>query len=98
MESATKYKVLTDIQGPEDHHGDMDFKVAGTKNGVTAIQMDVKWRHPTSDTDRSTAKAKDARITILAAITAAIATPRGDISPYAPKIVVIKISLIKSAW
>ena len=42
MESPTKYKVLTDIQGPEDHHGDMDFKVAGTKNGVTAIQMDVK--------------------------------------------------------
>lgn len=92
MESATKYKVLTDIQGPEDHHGDMDFKVAGTKNGVTAIQMDVKVGGiPLPILTEALAKAKDARITILRAITTAIATPRADISPYAPKIVVIKI-------
>lgn len=92
MESATKYKVLTDIQGPEDHHGDMDFKVAGTKNGVTAIQMDVKVGGiPLPILTEALAKAKDARMTILNTITGAIATPRGDISPYAPKIVVIKI-------
>lgn len=92
MESETKYKVLTDIQGPEDHHGDMDFKVAGTRNGVTAIQMDVKVGGiPLSILREALAKAKDARITILKTITGAIAAPRTDISPYAPKIVVIKI-------
>ncbi|OGZ20154.1 MAG: polyribonucleotide nucleotidyltransferase [Candidatus Lloydbacteria bacterium RIFOXYC12_FULL_46_25] len=92
MESATKYKVLTDIQGPEDHHGDMDFKVAGTKNGVTAIQMDVKVGGiPLPILTEALAKAKDARMTILKTITTTIATPRADISPYAPKIVVIKI-------
>ncbi len=92
MESATKYKVLTDIQGPEDHHGDMDFKVAGTKNGVTAIQMDVKVGGiPLPILKEAFEKAKVARITILATMKAAIATPRADISPSAPKIVVIKI-------
>ncbi len=92
MESATKYKVLTDIQGPEDHHGDMDFKVAGTKNGVTAIQMDVKVGGiPLPILKEAFDKAKAARITILATMKAAIASPRTDISQYAPKIVVIKI-------
>ncbi len=92
MESATKYKVLTDIQGPEDHHGDMDFKVAGTKNGVTAIQMDVKVGGiPLPILSEAFAKAKAARLTILETMKAAIAAPRADISPYAPKIVVIKI-------
>ncbi len=92
MESATKYKVLTDIQGPEDHHGDMDFKVAGTKNGVTAIQMDVKVGGiPLPILKEAFAKAKAARLTILETMKAAIAAPRADISPYAPKIVVIKI-------
>jgi len=92
MMSPTKYKVLTDIQGPEDHHGDMDFKVAGTKNGVTAIQMDVKVEGiPLPILKEALAKAKDARITILKTITTTIAVPRTDISPYAPKIVVIKI-------
>ncbi len=92
MESASKYKVLTDIQGPEDHHGDMDFKVAGTKNGVTAIQMDVKVGGiPLPILKEAFAKAKAARLTILEAMRRAIAAPRADISPYAPKIVVIKI-------
>jgi polyribonucleotide nucleotidyltransferase len=92
MESATKYKVLTDIQGPEDHHGDMDFKVAGTKNGVTAIQMDVKVGGiPLPILKEAFAKAKAARLTILETMKAAIATSRADISQYAPKIVVIKI-------
>jgi polyribonucleotide nucleotidyltransferase len=92
MESATKYKVLTDIQGPEDHHGDMDFKVAGTKNGVTAIQMDVKVGGiPLPILKEAFVKAKAARLTILETMSAAITTSRADISPYAPKIVVIKI-------
>ncbi len=92
MESASKYKVLTDIQGPEDHHGDMDFKVAGTRNGVTAIQMDVKVGGiPLPILKEAFDKAKAARITILATMKAAIASPRADISPSAPKIVVIKI-------
>ena len=92
MESATKYKVLTDIQGPEDHHGDMDFKVAGTRNGVTAIQMDVKVGGiPLPILKEAFEKARAARVTILATMKTAIAAPRADISPYAPKIVVIKI-------
>ena len=92
MKSPTKYKVLTDIQGPEDHHGDMDFKVAGTRNGVTAIQMDVKVNGiPLPILKEAFAKARAARITILEVMKKAIATPRSDISPYAPKIVVIRI-------
>lgn len=92
MESPSKYKVLTDIQGPEDHHGDMDFKVAGTRNGVTAIQMDVKVDGiPLPILKEAFEKARAARITILEVMKNAIATPRPDISPYAPKIVVIKI-------
>jgi len=92
MESPTKYKVLTDIQGPEDHHGDMDFKVAGTKNGVTAIQMDVKVDGvPLPILKEAFEKARVARITILEVMKGAIAAPRADISPYAPKIVVLKI-------
>ena len=92
MESPTKYKVLTDIQGPEDHHGDMDFKVAGTRNGVTAIQMDVKVGGiPLPILKEAFAKARAARLTILETMKAAITTPRADISPFAPKIIVIKI-------
>ncbi len=92
MESPEKYKVLTDIQGPEDHHGDMDFKVAGTKNGVTAIQMDVKVDGiPLPILKEAFVKARDARHAILSVMATAIPTPRPDISPYAPKIVSIKI-------
>lgn len=86
------YKVLTDIQGPEDHYGDMDFKVAGTKDGVTAIQMDVKVSGVSIEA-LATAfeKAKIARLKILDVITKEIAEPRKDISPNAPKILVLKI-------
>ena len=87
-----EYKVLTDIQGPEDHHGDMDFKVAGTKNGVTAVQMDVKVGGiPLAIFPEAFEKAKQARLEILEVITAEIATPRADISPRAPKIITLKI-------
>lgn len=86
------YKVLTDIQGPEDHYGDMDFKVAGTKNGVTAIQMDVKVSGvPISALTEAFDRAKTSRLKILDVILANIAEPRKDISPNAPKIIVIKI-------
>ncbi|MCE9541752.1 polyribonucleotide nucleotidyltransferase [Candidatus Kaiserbacteria bacterium] len=84
---AGEYKVLTDIQGPEDHHGDMDFKVAGTEAGVTAVQMDVKVEGvPLKVLTEAFAHAKKARMQILGVITGAIAAPRPDISPRAPKI------------
>jgi polyribonucleotide nucleotidyltransferase len=87
-----KYKILTDIQGPEDHHGDMDFKVAGTRNGVTAIQMDVKVDGiPLPILKEALEKAKAARLHILKTIHAAIPAPRTDISPYAPKILTITV-------
>lgn len=86
------YKVLTDIQGPEDHHGDMDFKVAGTRDGVTAVQMDVKVDGvPLKTLAEAFVQAKKARLEILDVITKEIATPRADISPRAPKILTLKV-------
>lgn len=92
-ETDSKYKILTDIQGPEDHHGDMDFKVAGTKDGVTAIQLDVKVEGvPIKILGEAMVQAKDARIHILERIEKEISAPRKDISPSAPKIMIIKIN------
>lgn len=92
MMDGEKYTLLTDIQGPEDEHGDMDFKVAGTKEGVTAIQMDVKVNSiPVKILGEALEKAKQARLQILDVIEAAISTPRSDISPRAPKIVTMQI-------
>jgi polyribonucleotide nucleotidyltransferase len=89
----TAYKILTDIQGPEDHHGDMDFKVAGTKAGVTAIQLDVKVEGvPIKILGEAMMQAKDARMHILEKIEKEIPAPRKDISPNAPKIMIIKIN------
>lgn len=86
------FKVFTDIQGPEDHHGDMDFKVAGTKDGVTAVQMDVKVEGvPLAVLAEAFVQAKKARLEILEVIKGAIQTPRTDINPRAPKILTIKI-------
>lgn len=86
------YKVLTDIQGPEDHYGDMDFKVAGTRDGITAMQMDVKVAGvPLSVFPEAFEKAKRARLHILEKINEAIPEARADISPLAPKILVTKI-------
>lgn len=86
------YELLTDIQGPEDHYGDMDFKVAGTEAGVTAVQMDIKLGGvPVSVLAEAFARAKEARMQILEVITNAIPAPRADISPYAPKILVMQI-------
>jgi polyribonucleotide nucleotidyltransferase len=87
-----EYKVLTDIQGPEDHHGDMDFKVAGTKQGITAVQMDVKIEGvPVSILAEAFEKAKKARHIIIDLIVKEIPAPRKDISEHAPKIIMIKI-------
>lgn len=92
IKESGEYVVLTDIQGPEDHYGDMDFKVAGTENGVTAIQLDVKVDGVKKEIlAEALLHAKNARLNILKVITEAIAAPRTDISPRAPKIVSLKI-------
>jgi polyribonucleotide nucleotidyltransferase len=86
------YKILTDIQGPEDHHGDMDFKIAGTREGVTAIQLDVKVEGvPIQILGEAMRQSKTARTAIIDRIEAEIPKPRADISPNAPKILIIKI-------
>lgn len=86
------YKILTDIQGPEDHFGDMDFKVAGTTEGVTAVQMDVKVAGvPVVVLSEAFAQAKTARMQILEVMQKAIAEPRADINPRAPKILTTTI-------
>jgi polyribonucleotide nucleotidyltransferase len=86
------FKVLTDIQGPEDHHGDMDLKVAGTKHGLTAIQMDTKIAGITGDIFKATlADAKNARLHILKTLEGALAAPRAELSPYAPRILMLTV-------
>ena len=80
------YTILTDIQGMEDHLGDMDFKVAGTKDGITALQMDIKIKGITKEIlKEALAQAKKARLEILDVITNQIAEPRKEVSKYAPK-------------
>jgi polyribonucleotide nucleotidyltransferase len=87
------YKILTDIQGPEDHYGDMDFKVAGTKNGVTVIQMDVKINGISEEIfKKSLKKAKEARLEILEEMKKVLEKPRPDLSPFAPRILVLQIN------
>lgn len=88
-----KYVLLTDIQGPEDHYGDMDFKVAGTKDGITAIQLDVKVAGvQIKILKEALVRAKTARMQILETITKEISTPRANISPNAPMILTVKIN------
>lgn len=87
-----KYTVLTDIQGMEDHFGDMDFKVAGTKNGITALQMDIKVTGITKNIfEEALAQAHKARQEILDNMLACISEPRKQLSPYAPKIAMMNI-------
>lgn len=87
-----KYKLLTDIQGPEDEYGDMDFKVAGTRNGVTAIQMDIKVDGvPVAILTEALAGAKAARLHILETIEKEIAAPRESISARAPEILTLTV-------
>ncbi|HOZ16669.1 MAG TPA: polyribonucleotide nucleotidyltransferase [Candidatus Portnoybacteria bacterium] len=90
------YRILTDIQGPEDHYGDMDLKIAGTKNGVNAIQMDIKVDGISMDILKETFKqAKKARLEILEVISKTIKEPRPELSPFAPRVYSIKINPAK---
>ena len=90
------YTILTDIQGMEDHLGDMDFKVAGTSNGITALQMDIKIKGITEEIlKESLAQAKKARLEILKVITKQIKEPRKEVSKYAPKMVTFNIDPLK---
>jgi polyribonucleotide nucleotidyltransferase len=90
------YIVLSDIAGVEDHLGDMDFKVAGTENGITALQMDIKISGVTFDILRDAlAQAKEGRTFILAKMNEVISEPREELSPYAPRITSIQIDTEK---
>ena len=96
ISDGTNYTVLTDIQGLEDHFGDMDFKVAGTRLGITALQMDIKISGITpAILEEALAQAKVARFEILDVIESAIAEPRSELAPTAPKIDSIQIPVEK---
>ncbi|MFQ9291285.1 MAG: polyribonucleotide nucleotidyltransferase [Streptococcus sp.] len=96
ISDGTNYTVLTDIQGLEDHFGDMDFKVAGTRQGITALQMDIKISGITpAILEEALAQAKVARFEILDVIESAIAEPRSELAPTAPKIDSIQIPVDK---
>jgi polyribonucleotide nucleotidyltransferase len=96
IKEGDKVAVLTDIQGMEDHLGDMDFKVAGTVNGITALQMDIKISGVNREVmSQALAQAKDARMEILDVIKSAITEPRQTLSEYAPRMESFKISVEK---
>ena len=87
------YRVLTDIQGPEDHHGDMDFKAAGTRDGITAVQMDVKIAGLTPEMLHDVLEqARKSRLQILDLMDSVISKPRPELSPWAPRVNIIKIN------
>ena len=93
IKEGDSYTILTDIQGAEDHLGDMDFKVAGTEQGVTALQMDIKITGVTTEILRSAlAQARDARLHILAKMREAISEPRTELAAHAPRITSTKIA------
>jgi len=93
IKEGNRFAVLTDILGDEDHLGDMDFKVAGTDNGVTALQMDIKIEGITKEIMQvALTQAREARMHILAQMKAAINAPRQEMSAFAPRIITIKIN------
>jgi polyribonucleotide nucleotidyltransferase len=93
VKDGERFAVLTDIAGAEDHHGDMDFKVAGTRAGITGLQMDIKITGITREImAQALAQARDARMQILDHMAAALDKPRADISPYAPRILTITVN------
>jgi polyribonucleotide nucleotidyltransferase len=95
-EATGKFAVLTDIAGAEDHYGDMDFKVAGTSEGITALQMDIKVSGITMEIMRQAlAQAREGRLFILGKMAETIAAPRTQTSQYAPRIVTIRIPVDK---
>ncbi|MEK6551153.1 MAG: polyribonucleotide nucleotidyltransferase [Pseudomonadota bacterium] len=88
-----RFAVLTDIIGDEDHLGDMDFKVAGTADGITALQMDIKIEGITREImEKALSQAKEGRLHILGEMNKALATPRAELSEHAPRIITIKIN------
>ncbi len=92
MMEGDRYQILTDIQGLEDHIGDMDFKVAGTRKGITALQMDIKIAGLSDDVlAQALEQAHQARMQILDVIEAAIPAPRAELSPYAPRMTILHI-------
>ncbi len=96
IKEGERYAVLTDIQGLEDHLGDMDFKVAGTTEGITALQMDIKIKGVSDDVLRQAlSQAREARLQIMDVILTAIPEPRTELSPYAPRIETVKINIEK---
>jgi polyribonucleotide nucleotidyltransferase len=96
IKEGDQYAVLTDIQGMEDHLGDMDFKVAGTEQGITALQMDIKIKGVSDDIMRQALQqAREARMQILEAIRTTIAAPREELSSYAPRIDSLQIDTEK---
>ena len=93
IQEEDKFIVLSDILGDEDHLGDMDFKVAGTENGVTAVQMDIKIEGLKFDIlEKALEQAREGRLYILQKMKKAISEPRKDISPYAPRVVTLHIN------
>jgi polyribonucleotide nucleotidyltransferase len=95
-EKTGKYAVLSDIAGAEDHYGDMDFKVAGTANGITALQMDIKVTGITTEVMRKALEqARQGRVHILGKMSEALGAPRQSISSFAPRIVTIRIPVDK---
>ena len=95
-EGGSRYAVLSDIAGAEDHYGDMDFKVAGSANGITALQMDIKMAGvPTEVMREALAQAREGRLAILEKMQATIGAPRDSVSTYAPRIVTITIPVDK---
>ena len=92
VQEGNKYALLTDILGEEDHFGDMDFKVCGTRDGITAIQLDIKTEGIHHDIIRETLhRAKEARLVILEKMAAVLPAPRAEISKWAPRLLTIKI-------
>jgi len=92
MKEGDGVAILSDILGDEDHLGDMDFKVCGTRNGITALQMDIKISGLTREIlEKALAQAKDGRFFILEKMAEAIAAPRDDMSPYAPRIYTLQV-------
>ncbi len=93
IKESDNYYVLTDILGDEDHLGDMDFKVAGTKDGITAIQMDIKITGiPSEVMKKALFQAREARLHILEKMNQVLSAPRTEVSPYAPKVTTLEVA------
>jgi polyribonucleotide nucleotidyltransferase len=92
IKEGEEFHILTDILGDEDHQGDMDFKVAGSQDGITAIQMDIKIKGVDRQVlEKALRQARDGRLHILGEMSKAISKPRPDLSPYAPRITTVKV-------